>query len=548
MSNQYASFMLYAAVAASTLLALALPNDFVPFGMAPLGTVALVPVLYLVYRCNSSKEAARMGALFGALSTALGNYWLAFFGEFSVWTLGGAVLGYTGYNYMLFAFLHHAVRNIRDLRRPVIIATVWAGYEYLKSVGFLGYPWGLIAYPLAAGPALAQFAELTGVWGLSWLGAFTNAAVAHLLDHRVPAPTAVQLDTPWYTQSSAGSIVLRSPDCSCCGRTTALNALKAAAALTAAVALFGTIRLTQPVPTVARVPMVLVQQNVDSWRPGAFVEALAQAIDLSRRGLTEAPGSLLVWSETALRRPYIEEDDYYATRPPDYPLRSFLADQNAILLAGAPMFVSEHRDDMTNSAVLIGPDGKLRGNYGKQQLVPFAEQIPGWNLPAVQRFFRNVIGLYGTWVPGNGPQSFEVPEFGIRVAAPICFEDAFGDVVRRLVETDADVLINLTNNSWSRRNSAQIQHLVAARLRTIENRRVLVRGTNSGLTGVIDAHGRIVAQLPMFVPDVLVQEVAVQRQPYRTLYQVIGDLWGWVFVAASVVATVRATTRLKNGR
>ena len=184
--------------------------------------------------------------------------------------------------------------------------------------------------------------------------------------------------------------------------------------------------------------------------------------------------------------------------------------------------------DGHNSAILIDPDARLVTTYAKQQLVPFAEAIPLWRLAPVRVFFREVIGLHGTWLPGEGPTVFTIPapDAPIIAGAPICFEDSFGWVTRQLAANGAEVMFNLTNNSWSRQRSAQLQHYVAARLRTIELRMPLVRGTNSGLSAVIDARGVTTASLPMFESATTVFEVP--RYPrYRTLYLRAGDWFGW---------------------
>jgi len=447
------------------MVALALPNDLSASGFSLIGAVALVPLLLAVYGAKSWRTAARMGALFGAVSTAAANYWLAFFGEFSVWTIGGTVLGYTGYNAILFGYLFHLSRNPRF--RTLRIAVLWTGYEYLKSVGFLGYPWGLIAYPATNLLPLAQLAELTGVWGLSFLMAFANTSIAELV-FSVGAFDAVGVATPAHDRRSV------------------VQPAVAAVLLFLVAAGFGQYRLTHRVEPQGRISVLLVQQNVNSWTPGRFPEALSQAQNLTREGIKKSGRpDLIIWSETALRRPYVNLDEYYRVNPPGDSFLEFLRETGAPLVTGTPLWVSPDTNDLMNGAVLIFPDGSVGGRYGKQQLVPFAESIPYYENEAVKAFFRNVIGIYGSWVAGEASTVMEVPSAGIVIGTPICFEDAFGWVSRSMVKNGAQVLINLTNNSWSRRASAQTQHYIAARLRAIEVRTPLVRGTNSGLTAVV---------------------------------------------------------------
>jgi apolipoprotein N-acyltransferase len=291
-------------------------------------------------------------------------------------------------------------------------------------------------------------------------------------------------------------------------------------------------------PTETR-SMLLVQQNVDSWAPGRFSDALARAQVLTLQELARSPGGTeavdaVVWSETALRRPYSAQDPFYAAEPRSLPFRHFLNLIEAPLVTGAPM-PSGPSGDATNSALVIAPDGQLLGEYGKQQLVPFAESIPFWHVPAVQDFFRETIGIYGTWVPGahSNPLPLPLKDGGtLMVGTPICFEDAFGWVPRAMVNSGAQLLINLTNNSWSRQNSAQTQHFAAARLRSIELRTTLVRGTNSGLSTVVDARGDNHDSLPMFEGTARIVSVPIYPQQW-TLYRAWGD---WLGIAAVLIA------------
>ncbi|HKK48078.1 MAG TPA: apolipoprotein N-acyltransferase, partial [Alkalispirochaeta sp.] len=450
-----------------------------------------------------------------------------FFGEFSIWTIGGAIVGYAGYNYILFGFLHflahadysgHSHLETRQwTMRPLVIAVAWTGYEYLKSVGFLGYPWGLIAYPLAKENLLAQIAELAGVWGLSFLAAYVNAAIAETF-YRSPRS-------------------LRDP---------AAHHLGAVVLLCLLAVGFGAWQRPGVRPRETR-SMLLVQQNVDSWEPGRFSDALRRAQELTLHGLAQAsasenkPVDAVIWSETALRRPYSPEDSFFFTEPPALPFRRFMQRIGVPLVTGSPQPL-DASGDATNSALIITPDGTVLGEYGKQQLVPFAESIPLWHVPAVQRFFREQIGIYGTWVPGDTSDPLPLPLSDGRtlmVGTPICFEDGFGWVPREMVNNGAELLINLTNNSWSRQDSAQTQHFAAARLRSIELRTTLVRGTNSGLSTVVDATGYHRDTLPMF--EGTSQVVSVPIYPNRwTLYRAWGD---WLGIAA-VLLTVGAVFRI----
>ena len=207
-------------------------------------------------------------------------------------------------------------------------------------------------------------------------------------------------------------------------------------------------------------------------------------------------------------------------------LGAFLRETGTPLLLGAPL-QPEGAAGYENAALLLSPDGRLLGRYGKQQLVPIAERVPFWRVEAVRRFFETALGLTEGWTPGRGPVVQAVPLAAgrqARVATPICFEDAFPDLCRRLVRSGAEVLVNMTNVSWSRRASAMVQMIVAARFRSVENGCALIRATNGGVSAVIDPRGQIVASLPLFEPGFLRIEVPVYQGAGRTPYAVFGDL------------------------
>ncbi len=538
--------------ATALVYSLAVPNEFLTAGNPLLALIGLAGYFAALAASDSNREARRLGALFGAVSTILSNYWLMFFGDFSVWTIGGAALGYAIYHALLGPILRRTWENPAAWR-AVAIAVVWTAYEYFKSIGFLAYPWGLIAYPAATIPVLIQHVDITGVWALSFIFATVNAILAERMIPILGSPRRVaEIGDAQTGCTGIGYVDVRTafmpvrPSWS-------MRQLIWIAAIVVLMLGYGAVRLATPIPEIARLRLVLVQQNVNAWQRGREEDALraAQQLSLDAVAASSEPVDLLVWSETSLRRPFREYIGFYATTPPEQPLTRFLEEVNIPLLTGAPFLADAESWEIYNAAILIGPDGQLKQHYGKQHLVPFAESIPFWNVPAVRTFFQEVIGLYGVWSVGPEYRLFEItpherridesgyhPSAPIRIGTPICFEDAFAYLVRGFVLSGADLLINLTDNSWSNTNSAQFQHFVAAQFRPIEVRRTLVRSTNSGLTTVLDAHGRVIAELPMFEQGTLTIDVPVYREHHLTFYTRFGDYLPQLFLLLWLVLVV----------
>ncbi|WP_455381102.1 apolipoprotein N-acyltransferase [Salinispira pacifica] len=509
------------------LFPLALPSELFAFGNPFIGIWALSFFYLALLSAESTREAVVHGVLFGSVSTAIANYWLMYFGQFSAWTLGGVIAGYTGYNALLAPILWYYLRA-SSRWRPFLFAAAWTGYEYLKSVGFLAYPWGLSAYPFNTLLHLTQMVDVTGIWGLCFLASLANALVAEGLQHaflRLPVPGGRRAPgLPMGLLRSSISVIAQA-------RLLGAQALMFALLLVAAL-LYGVVKLREPIPVVGRFDAVLVQQNSDSWIQGNDVETLRTAEELTDQGirmLGHRP-DVVVWSETSLRYPFTQGQSFYQANPPDRPFIPFLRGLGTYLVTGSP-YIVDTRWDAMNAVILLNPQAKMTDFYGKQHLVPFAESFPFWDIPIVRSFVQNAIGLEAIWVPGRKYTVFRIPlKSGgeLRFGTPICFEDAFGYLCRNFVRHGAEVLINLTNNSWSNTDSAQTQHFVAARFRSIENRVTLVRSTNSGLTSVVDAYGRITARLPMFRKDVLPVTVPIYKPATPTIYTRFGD---WLPVA-----------------
>ncbi|MFA6506938.1 MAG: apolipoprotein N-acyltransferase [Treponemataceae bacterium] len=531
---------LTATVASSAVLALALPNEFAFYGIPILGAFCLAPYFAAIQRTKSYRSAALLGFFFGTLSHALSSYWLFFFRDFAFWTLGSSSIAYGGLHALLAAYLRRfsfgresdtalvsaaSAEKIRTLR-PFLIAATWTVWEWSKSTGFLGYPWGLVAYAVNEVSVLTQIADATGVYGLSFLLALTNALLAET--SVLASPAFWSLGFPMNGGITADSDRTER-------RSLFNDQVFRSFAVLGLIALwfsaYGVFRLSHPTPTVDTATVVLVQHNGDSWAQGGEIAVIKKCEDLTRKGMAKATAEgkkpvLVAWSETVLRRPYNDYKPFFRKNPPKDPLIPFFAETGVPLLTGAPVVLNWETYDATNSALLIDPEGAVLFSYAKSHPVPFAESIPFWEYQWMRDFMSKVVGLEGGWVMGTEATVMEVKTPSgrpLRFGVPICFEDAFASVCAGFFKNGADILINLTNDSWSKTVSAETQHFVVARFRAIENRRVLVRSTNGGVTAIVNAEGKTIASLPLFTENTLVVDVPIQKSSASTTYFILGD-------------------------
>jgi len=522
----------------SVLLALALPNELFAWGHPALGLIALAPLFVALASTRSYREAFLVGAIFGGLAHGLSSYWLWFFKDFRFWTLGTSSAAYMVVYGCMGMYLRGALKRT-GIARTLVFAMAWAVIEWGKSSGFLGYPWGLVAYSWNTVLPATQIAESTGVYGLSFALAFVSAALGEIL-----APPPGRIRAPWDKAAERPmrgrlSFLLPARPVYAGNRFLASGHLVVSAVLLLAITGYGLIALDKVRTPRGFVDAVMVQQNVDSW-VGSESENLGVSIALARKaieGSAIAP-DLVLFSETTLRRPWNGFERFYAKTPLKDPLAGFIADSGAYLFTGAPEILDYETYAATNSVILINPQGKQTGTYAKIHPVPFAEAIPFWEYEPFRKFIQDVVGLESGWVMGTERVVFELPTKAagiVRFSAPICFEDAVSTLCREFVQEGAEILVNLTNDSWSKTESAEIQHFVAARFRSIELRRTLVRSTNGGVSTIVGPDGSILEILPLFQATSRMIRIPVHVDEI-TPYLMYGD-W-FAFFLACILASL----------
>ncbi len=481
----------------SGIAVLSLPSFLTLDGIAILGWIALVP-LFLVFRYTSMFRAVLYGILHGVFFTLLHHYWL---GTFSLISLQVTLLVFLGF-YALFMIpaLFIFKRSVR--LSWLVLPLAWAFFDYARSMGFFGFPWGMIGLSQYGFLPLIQIASVTGVWGVNFLVLLANAAVAESLSRQI------------------SSLTLR------------WTPVAATAAVLVLVVATGTISLAASGEQAGETSRIaLVQHNADS-RKHDYHETFEVLRRLTDRALEQDP-DLVVWSETA----FVPNISRWSREDPDEfelarLVRDFLAYQATMgtwLLTGNDDYVltvdadgEEVREDY-NAAVLFAPDGTRVATYRKNHLVPFTEYFPfEEQVPWLHELLLDFDVTL--WEPGLERTVFEHPDF--RFASPICFEDAFPDDVRRFVLGGADVIVNISNDYWSLTEVEAKQHYIASLFRAVENRRPLLRSTASGLTSYVDVQGRLVEHLPYYEAGILVVDLPLRERGF-TLYTRWGDWFPW---------------------
>src|SRR6266851_2768921 len=261
--------------------------------------------------------------------------------------------------------------------------------------------------------------------------------------------------------------------------------------------------------------------------PYASVQALwSDTAELHARG-----ADLVIWPEVGYNlRPVRDGDDG----------RAISGGIPVSIIAGVERVRGK---EAWNSAIVIGPDGKIGDHYDKIQLLAFGEYIP----------FGDWFPFLYEWSPlathlTQGTTTRPLRDGGYRYATFICYEDILPWIVRKTMEDHgegrAHALVNLTNDSWYGAGHEQEQHLQLAALRTIEHRRWLLRATSTGISAFIDASGRVVTRIPADVRGVAVRDVPMMQG--TTVYEVVGDWPGWLALGLLGFVAARELRRRKR--
>uniref|UniRef100_A0A9E8CJX7 Apolipoprotein N-acyltransferase n=1 Tax=Bosea sp. NBC_00436 TaxID=2969620 RepID=A0A9E8CJX7_9HYPH len=378
--------------------------------------------------------------------------------------------------------------------RILVLAAMLAISEWLRGHVLTGFPWNVYGMMLAGEIHLAQFASLVGLYGLTLFAVAIGAAPAVLGTAR----------------TAAGRYGLP------------LLAL----AMLAGFFAFGFWRVpATPAPFVAGVKLRLMQPNLpqDAKFNGHNGEAiLNNYLALSDRATSPTTPGLqgithLIWPESAfpflLGRTPGALSRIGAVLPPDVTLITGAA-------RAGEMLPGESRPPIYNAIQVVNDEGVIVASYDKVHLVPFGEYLP----PFLDTLIRGVGLSQFVSIPGGfsaGSTRTPLAIKGLPTAAPlICYEAVFpGDVAAR--GPRAGFFLNVTNDGWFGQTSGPYQHFAQARLRSIEEGLPLVRAANTGISGVVDAYGRVVASLPLGVEGVL--DSGLPRSGPVTLYARWGD-------------------------
>lgn len=537
--TSYFKYGLLCVVLSGLLLSLSFPFWACEFsqigktGFGYLAWVALVPIMLFVLNARRMRQVVLAGLFTGTVNHFLLLYWLM-----------GTMHNYGGMSWLLSAGFLLAIAAITSIfmiitvilmrfciRSPWLFffgsACVWVGVEYLRTYAFTGLPWALFGYTQFQQLRLIQIVDITGVYGVSFLLALGNAAIALLLN----ALNQHYVDRGRYMLKGIACLVI--------------------AVLVGAGAFFYDVaresEISHKMAAAPQINVGLVQASIpqhQKWEPEFQNAAMQAYAELTFQAAKSRP-DIIIWPETALPFHFPQTEDLSGKI---FALVNYI---DIPLFTGAPRYevppgeTDVNRFKYYNSAFLVMPEHGLMDIYNKVHLVPFGEYVPWQSI----MFFMNSItgGGFERGEAGKVVHSPLLMQDKLKIGTLICYEGIFPDFSRAQARQGANLLVNITNDAWYDYSAGPYQHFIISMFRGVETRMAFVRCANTGISAYVMPTGEITYQTQLFEKIGTVHSVPLMSE--TTFYTRNGDIFArCVSVLAIIFALSGALSRRRDRR
>ena len=587
-SNSYIVGVIILSIISAILLSLAFP----PLNLFPISFIAFVPLNIIIFKADKFRYYIIASSIFVLIFFGYLLLWVTSFMLKETQAVVSFLTLFTILFLIIFLFYFPAMLLSGFLSKKlpkfrfIVVPLVFTFMEYMRNVGYLGFPWGIVGYSQWNFSLFIQAADIFGVLGISFFIYFSNAIITHYLlmyaeknKYKITYIPALIFISSFLLIIIYGAIKINVEDSA---------------------------RTLQPKTSIA-----LIQKSFDPniyWnsiytgepfrkgskgiqgfaekfllKPEKFVSAekpdgvtqngtvsvkrianLARDASLSKPSLIVYPESVTLDSYGFYISEYKEAFDYGLASNSMYPgiyntyiLYDMIRYTQTYHLLGTTIIKEDTNKNAYNpyqyynGMEFINDRGNVIGEYSKIKLVPGGESYPFQDNDFLLNTFpfKNIINFMyaqfdkagaNRWNRGKNLTVFHHPN-GYAFSGVICFESAFGDFVRKFVYNGAQTLAVITEDAWSYSDESLLQHFYMSVFRAIENRRDIVHNGNSGVTGHISSTGKIISTLPFWKPDYMIANVALNNK--LTIYTRFGEWFVYLCLISILVLFFSATTK-----
>lgn len=416
--------------------------------------------------------------------------------------------GVLAVQFVIFGASCHVLKKTGALF-PFLAACGWVSLEWLHHViAFygLGFPWVILGYTQWNVPQVLYIASFTGVYGLSFVLAFTGSCVGWCFAE------------PGFKKGIGQLLlaVLVFAGVYGCGQYMQKRYARFAANPHALLS----------------VQAAVLQPNIDQYRKWTpeYEDEIAQTLQNMGDLLVGKNLYLALWPESVV--PGALTDERY------FNLFSQVGQKAQVYQVIGSNITSSNQEQQVG-AYLLPPKADTLLAYRKVKLVPFGEFIPFE--PWVKKIVKDidVMGALGAFVPGSQEQPL-LDAGGVKLGTTICYESIFPQLWRAQNKQGAQLFVNITNDAWFFNTAAPYQHLAVNVLRAVENGRPVLRAANTGFSAYIDSFGNIQGKTDLFTREILTTNVPLSVREKSTFYAQWGDWFAWVCAVLFFTAGISA--------
>ena len=478
--KEYKFKYLIFSIVSGILLAL----SFQKFNLYIFTWIAFIPLLYCIYK-NNLKFSALYGFITGVTYSVIAFNWMFLFLFINTKSMSAALITallfwlYQSIYFILWSGVINIIKKKNSFSVIIFASCLWVSFEYIKNYFLSGFPINLLGYSQSSFTQIIQFADVFGVYGVSFIIIFVN----FLLFYRI------------YDKKKKYLMIVF--------------------IIIFLLIVYGSIRINQisKIDNKEEIKIGIVQPNIaqkKKWRKNLKNEIIKNIYD-NAQYFRDKNCKIILYPETLLPRMLEETEEIQDL------VKNISQYSNLNLIGGKSL----ENKKLYNSIFLISQDGNIIDKYKKKHLVLFGEYVP------FENFLVNLLEKVN--LTDNFSKEIELKVFTFEnytLGINICSENYYPYLSRELVLKGANLLTTHSNDAWCDGLSYPYQHFNLNIFRAIENRKYLIVSANTGISGVIAPTGKVIRQTKN--QEQICFEETVYTNDYITIYDKIGDFFVYV--------------------